>query len=70
MSHPEDGLPWYRFFWAWVLFGLPAVVVVAALITLGIAITHPDPVVERAEKAAHIRDGSPLNKGYIHVTDE
>ena len=38
--------PWYRQFWPWVIFGLPASVVVASFVTLGIALKHPDSVVK------------------------
>lgn len=36
---------WYHHFWAWVLFGLPATVVVAALATVWIAVDGADSLV-------------------------
>jgi hypothetical protein len=36
--------PWWRHRMVWLVFGGPAVVVVASVTTLLIAITHPDPV--------------------------
>lgn len=39
--------PWYRQFWPWFIFGLPAVAVIACFITLAIAIKHSDPRVDR-----------------------
>ncbi len=41
----EDSLPWYKQFWPWFLISLPASVVVAAMITLGIAIKTDDGLV-------------------------
>ncbi len=43
--HKEDGQPWWKFGHAWMVFALPAVVVVASFITLYLAIKMPDPVV-------------------------
>jgi hypothetical protein len=37
-----DTLPWYRQFWPWFIFGLPAAVVVAGLTTWWIAESHRD----------------------------
>ena len=37
--------PWYRQFWPWFLFGLPAIVVVAGLTTWWIAARHADHLV-------------------------
>ena len=41
-----DTVIWYRQFWPWFIFGLPAVVVVASLITVYIAVNNPDPLVD------------------------
>ncbi len=41
----EDGQPWYREPWPWILFGLPAVVVVASVITFAIAYRGSDELV-------------------------
>ena len=37
--------PWHRQFWPWFLIGLPAIVVVASLITVAIAVQHADDLV-------------------------
>ncbi len=42
---PEDGVPWWKFGHVWLVVAGPAVVVVAAFITLYLAVTRPDPVV-------------------------
>lgn len=39
-------LPWYRQFWPWFLFGLPASVVVAGIITVLIAVEKADTLVD------------------------
>lgn len=45
--HPprEDSLPWYKQFWPWFLISLPASVVIAALVTVTIAINTDDGLV-------------------------
>lgn len=41
-----DTTSWYRQFWPWFLIALPGAVVVASLITVYIAVTHQDPLVD------------------------
>jgi len=41
----EDGHPWYREPWPWILFGMPGAVVVASLITFVIAYRGQDELV-------------------------
>ena len=38
--------PWWKFGHAWMVFGGPAVVVVASFFTLYLAVTRPDPVTD------------------------
>lgn len=40
-----DGRPWYREPWPWIIIGMLGTVITASLITLGIAISNPDPLV-------------------------
>ncbi|MBL8343795.1 MAG: nitrogen fixation protein FixH [Rubrivivax sp.] len=49
-------LPWWRVRMVWLVIGGPAVVVVASFITLGMALSHPDPVLTGAAPAdgAHV----------------
>lgn len=54
----DKGTPWYREFWPWFLFGLPAVVVVAGLSTLVIANRHADDVVV----ADYYKEGLAINR--------
>lgn len=50
-------LPWWRSGWMWVVIGIPAVTLVAAIVTTLIALDNPDPQVEIApgERPVHIR---------------
>lgn len=52
LKNPKDGLPWWRFGLVWMVFGGPAVVVVAGFTTLYIAITNPDPVIKDTPRTA------------------
>lgn len=38
--------PWWKFGHVWMVFGGPAVVVVASFVTLYLAVTRPDPVLD------------------------
>ena len=40
-------MPWWRVRVMWLVVGGPLAVVLAAFATLGIALMHPDPVLER-----------------------
>jgi hypothetical protein len=42
--HATPPLPWWRVRMVWLVLGGPLVVVVASFVTLGVALTHPDPV--------------------------
>jgi hypothetical protein len=61
-SVKEEGQPWWRFGLVWMVFGGPAVVVVAGFITLYIAITNPDPVLQVTPRTA-----SQERQGITHV---
>lgn len=45
MANREDTLPWWKQFWPWFLISIPAGTVVAALITINIAISTNDGLV-------------------------
>lgn len=55
MSQPQ---PWYRQFWPWFLIVLPGSVVVASIVTIGIAIKHDDSVV----RDNYYREGLAINR--------
>ena len=46
MQTPSESTRWFRQFWPWFVFGLPGLVVIASLITVYIAVSHPDPLVD------------------------
>jgi uncharacterized protein len=48
----EPATPWWRVGMVWLVIGGPLVVVVAAFVTLALAIAHPDPVLPREAKPA------------------
>lgn len=54
----HSGAPWWKFPLVWMVFGLPAAVVVASFVTLYVAITRPDAVL--AED--YYRQGIEINK--------
>ncbi|MBX3623015.1 MAG: hypothetical protein KF891_23855 [Rhizobacter sp.] len=45
--------PWWRVGMVWLVLGGPAVVVVASFVTLKIALTHIDPVLQTQPAYAH-----------------
>ena len=52
--------PWWREPDMWLVLGGPAVVVVASLVTYGLAASRPDPLVERDAEAEAQRVGKAL----------
>ena len=64
----EKSKAWWNYGHAWLVFGGPAAVVVASLITVYIAVSHRDPVVDEDyyQKGVNINstlssDGKPLS---------
>lgn len=66
-----SGQPWWRFGLAWMVFGGPAVVVVAGFVTYYIAAVNPDPVLTVTPRtAAQERQGisqAPAMQGRNHA---
>jgi len=52
----EYGQPWWKFGHVWMVFGGPAVVVVASFVTLYLAIKTPDPVIVNYGQRAPSQD--------------
>ncbi len=50
--------PWWKFGHVWLVIAGPAIVVVASFVTLYIAVTRPDPVVD----ADYYRKGTEINQ--------
>ncbi|MFM2340744.1 MAG: hypothetical protein RLZZ592_397 [Pseudomonadota bacterium] len=64
----RDPRPWWRFKMMWLVVGGPAIVVVASFVTLGLALKHPDEVIQTADRvdadqAAH----APALQGRNHA---
>ena len=55
----DDGQPWWKYAHVWMVFALPAIVVVASFITLYLAIETPDPVVSDYGQAARTESAEP-----------
>ena len=41
----SESTPWWRLPIVWMVIGGPSLVVVASFVTLGLALSHPDPVI-------------------------
>ncbi|HSH53843.1 MAG TPA: FixH family protein [Methylotenera sp.] len=57
-SKPDTSKAWWHYGHAWLVFGGPAVVVVACMVTVYIAVSRQDPVVEQD----YYRKGIEINK--------
>lgn len=53
--------PWYREPIMWLVLGGPLIVVVASFITYGLAVSRPDPVLERDAASEAQRVGQSLS---------
>lgn len=62
-KHSAATEPWYRQFWPWFLILLPGTVVVAAMVTIYIAVKNPQPLV----KSDYYKDGLAINQ---YLADE
>ncbi|MBP6615662.1 nitrogen fixation protein FixH [Aquabacterium sp.] len=67
-STPVDNPPWYRLPIVWMVIGGPAVVVVAALITVGIAVQNVDPVLDTS--ATPTQKEAPASKARNHANED
>jgi hypothetical protein len=58
--------PWWQYRMLWLVVGGPLVVVVASFVTLGLALSYPDPVIETTTTA---QDGAhaPALQGRNHA---
>ena len=63
MNSPKDDR-WYRHGWAWFLFVLPGIVVIASFVTLWIAIENPQSIV----RDDYYRHGLELNRSIERAT--
>ena len=47
LPSPDAPQPWWKFGHMWMVVGGPAIVVVASFVTLYLAVTRPDPVMDQ-----------------------
>lgn len=65
---PVDNPPWYRLPIVWMVIGGPALVVVASLITVGVAVKNVDPVLDTA--TAPTQKEAPASKARNHANED
>ncbi|MGS2723874.1 FixH family protein [Porticoccus sp. GXU_MW_L64] len=58
MQKTIDSKPWYQQFWPWLIIGLPAIVVVAAILTVRLALHSADDMVVDN----YYKDGKAINQ--------
>lgn len=60
VSHPAAGLPWWRIGWMWLVVGIPAITVVAAIATITLAVATGDPSVRTPgdQPPVHLRQAN------------
>ena len=46
-STPRASAPWYREPYVWMILGGPLAVILASMVTIYLAVTRPDPVLDR-----------------------
>lgn len=54
--------PWYREPYVWLVLAGPLVVIAASMVTIYLAITRPDPVLDRSQPPAVTLDADLLEK--------
>lgn len=57
----KDGQPWWKFGHVWLVVAGPVIVVVASFITLYLAVTRPDPVLDEN----YYQKGVEINKSMV-----
>ncbi len=67
-SNPVDNPPWYRLPIVWMVIGGPAIVVVASLITVGVAVKNVDPVLDTT--ATPTQKEAPASKARNHANED
>lgn len=66
----ERGRPWWRYPIVWLVVGGPLAVVVASLITVGIAVRNVDPVLDTSPKGRVSQAEMPAMQGRNHAATE
>jgi len=66
-SAPAPATPWWKLPIVWLVIGGPSLVVVASFVTLGLAISHPDPVLDTHVAAQNDRGAQPAIQARNHA---
>jgi uncharacterized protein len=67
MNQEQNGAPWWKFGYVWLVIAGPAAVVVAALATAWIAVRNPDPVLaqDHHSRPAEVRKSSASDRALM-----
>jgi uncharacterized protein len=68
-QHPEKGKPWWKYPIVWLVVGGPLVVVIASIVTAGLAIKHVDPVLDTSDKKIQNPSELPAIKARNHAAE-
>jgi hypothetical protein len=49
-------IPWYRQFWPWFIIAIPSAAVIGGMVTLWLALSHPETLVVDETEYQQIRD--------------
>jgi len=49
-------IPWYRQFWPWFIIAIPSAAVIGGMVTLWLALSHPETLVVDESEYRQIRD--------------
>jgi hypothetical protein len=66
----EQGRPWWRYPIVWMVFGGPAIVVVASFFTMSLAIKHVDPVLDTSGDQAKTPSQTPAIQARNHAVEQ
>lgn len=67
LSAPVPATPWWKLPIVWLVVGGPTLVVLASFVTLGLAISHPDPVLDTSATAQNGRAAQPAIQARNHA---
>ena len=48
-TNGQTNMPWYRYPMVWVVIALPAIVVIASMVTIKIAVDHAPVIIQKAD---------------------
>lgn len=68
-SAADKARPWWRYPIVWVVIGGPLIVVIASLITTGIAFKNVDPVLDTSVNQVSAPSEAPAVKARNHAAD-